>query len=125
MAEVRVIARAVARRGKENQLRELLRGMLAPSRAEWGCKLYELYESDSKGRLYFYEIWESQAALDQHAASAHFKHLEQTVGELVQGPFEVNILQQILAGTAAAYHLRGSKNGIRNGIQRRKAALCR
>jgi quinol monooxygenase YgiN len=102
MAEVRVIARAVARSGKENQLRELLRGMLAPSRAEWGCKLYELYESDSKGRLYFYEIWESQAALDQHAASAHFKHLEQTVGELVQGPFEVNVLQQILAGTAAA-----------------------
>jgi quinol monooxygenase YgiN len=102
MAEVRVIARAVARRGKENQLRELLRGMLAPSRAEWGCKLYELYESDSKGRLYFYEIWESQAALDQHAASAHFKHLEQTVGELVQGLFEVNVLQQILAGTAAA-----------------------
>jgi quinol monooxygenase YgiN len=102
MAEVRVIARAVARRGKENQLRELLRGMLAPSRAEWGCKLYELYESDSKGRLYFYEIWKSQAALDQHAASAHFKHLEQTGGELVQGPFEINILQKIPAGAAAA-----------------------
>jgi quinol monooxygenase YgiN len=102
MAEVRVIARFVARSGKENQLRELLRSMLAPTRAESGCKLYELYESDSPGRFYFYEIWESQAALDQHAASAHFKHLEQTVGELVQEPFEVNILQKVLAGAAAA-----------------------
>jgi quinol monooxygenase YgiN len=102
MAEVHVIARSVARSGKENQLRELLRGMLAPTRAESGCKLYELYESDSGGRFYFYEIWENQATLDQHAASAHFKHLEQTVGELVQGPFEVNILQKILAGGAAA-----------------------
>jgi quinol monooxygenase YgiN len=102
MAEVRVIARSVARRGKENQLRELLRGMLAPTRAESGCQLYELYESDSKGRFYFYETWESQAALDQHAASPHFKHLEQTVGELVQEPFEVNILERILTGAVAA-----------------------
>ena len=102
MAEVHVIARAVARSGKENQLRELLRGMLAPTRAESGCKLYELYESDSKGRFYFYEIWESQAALDQHAASPHFKHLQQTIGELVREPFEVNILKRILTGDAAA-----------------------
>ena len=55
MAEVRVIARSVARRGRESQLRELLRGMLAPTRAELGCKLYELYESNSKGRFYIYE----------------------------------------------------------------------
>jgi quinol monooxygenase YgiN len=98
MSEVRVIARSVAREGRENQLRELLRGMLAPTRAEWGCKLYELYESDSRGRFYFYEIWESQAALDQHAASLHFKHLEKTVGELVREPFEVNILTNIQTG---------------------------
>jgi quinol monooxygenase YgiN len=101
MAEVHVIARAVARSGKENQLRELLRAMLAPTRAESGCKLYELYESDSNGRFYFYETWESQAALDRHAASAHFSHLERTIGELIQGPFEVNILQKILAASAA------------------------
>jgi quinol monooxygenase YgiN len=102
MAEVRVIARSLARRGRENELRELLRGMLAPTRAESGCKLYELYESDSKGRFYFYEIWESQSVLDQHAASPHFKYLEQTVGELVQEPFEVNILERILTGASAA-----------------------
>jgi len=98
--EVRVIARSVAREGKESQLRALLQGMLVPTRAESGCKLYELYESDAEGRFYFYEIWESQAALDQHAASPHFKHLAQAVGELVQEPFEVNILQKILAGAA-------------------------
>jgi quinol monooxygenase YgiN len=102
MAEVRVIARSVARKGKENQLRELLRGMLAPTRAESGCKLYELYESDSKGRFYFYETWESQAALDRHAASPHFKHLEQAIGELLQQPFEINILERISTGAAAA-----------------------
>ncbi|MCU1297537.1 MAG: hypothetical protein JWO91_1815 [Acidobacteriaceae bacterium] len=93
MAEVRVIARSVARKGKENQLRALLQGMLAPTRIEPGCKLYELYESDSKGRFYFYERWESQSVLDQHEATPHFKHLEQTIGELVDEPLEVNILK--------------------------------
>src|ERR1700722_6543082 len=102
MAEERVIARSLARKGKEDQLKALLQGMLVPTRSESGCKLYELYESDSKGRFYFYEIWESQAALDQHAASPHFKHLEKAIGELVREPFEVNILQKILAGPAAA-----------------------
>ena len=95
MAEVRVIARSMARRGRENLLRELLQGMLAPTRAETGCKLYELYESDSEGRFYYYEIWESQAALDQHAASPHYKHLEQSITELIQGSFEINILRAL------------------------------
>jgi quinol monooxygenase YgiN len=102
MAEVRVIARAVARKGRESQLRELLRGMLAPTRAEAGCKLYELYESDSNGRFYFYETWESQAALDEHVATPHFRHLQQTLGELIQEPFEVNILERITTGAATA-----------------------
>ena len=102
MAEVYVIARSVARGGRERELRELLRGMLAPTRAEVGCKLYELYESDSKGRFYFYEIWESQTALDQHAASAHFRRLEQSLGELLQEPFEINILERVLTGAAVA-----------------------
>ena len=102
MAEVRVIARFVARKGKENQLRTLLQGMLVPTHAEQGCKLYELYESDSEGRFYLYEKWESQAALDQHIATSHYKHLEQTGGELVKEPFEVNILREIRNGAVAA-----------------------
>jgi quinol monooxygenase YgiN len=53
MTKVRVIARAVARKGKEDQLKELLQGMLAPTRAEPGCGLYELYESGERGRFYF------------------------------------------------------------------------
>lgn len=100
MTEVRAIARSVARKGKEDQLRALLRGMLIPTRAESGCKSYELYESDSTGRFYFYETWESQAALDEHVATPHFKHLEQTIDELLNEPFEVNILNRVSSDAA-------------------------
>jgi quinol monooxygenase YgiN len=49
MAEVHVIARAVAGKGKADQLKALLQGMLAPTHAEPGCRLYELYESSERG----------------------------------------------------------------------------
>jgi quinol monooxygenase YgiN len=101
MAEIRVIARFVARKGNEDQLRTLLQSMLTPTHAEPGCQLYELYESDSRGRFYLYETWESQSALDQHKATPHFRHLQQAAGEVLAEPFEVNILRTIQSGAAA------------------------
>ena len=102
MAKVHVIARFVAHEGSDNQLKALLQGMLVPTRAESGCELYELYESDSKGRFYLYERWESQAALDRHMATPHFERLNKTGAGLVEEPFEVNIVREILLGAAAA-----------------------
>jgi quinol monooxygenase YgiN len=95
MSKVRVIARFIANKGKEDQLKALLQGMLTPTRAEPGCERYELCESDCRGRFYLYETWESQAALDQHKATPHFRHLAQAVGELLTEPFEVNVLRSI------------------------------
>jgi quinol monooxygenase YgiN len=102
MAKVHVIARFAAREGKEDQLKVLLQGMLTPTRAESGCESYELYESDSRGRFYLNETWESQAALDRHLATPHFKRLEQTGRELVRESFEVNIVKEIRTSAAAA-----------------------
>src|SRR5260370_42022511 len=104
VSEVRVIARSVARKGKEDQLRALLQGMLVPTRAEQGCKSYELYESDSTGRFYFDfdETWASEEALDKHTTTRHSKHLEQAIGELLKEPFEVNILTRFLTDAAGA-----------------------
>ena len=102
MAKVHVIARFVAREGSDNQLKALLQGMLVPTRTESGCESYELYESDSWGRFYLNETWESQAALDRHMATPHFERLKKTGAELVREPFEVNIVTEIRASAAAA-----------------------
>jgi quinol monooxygenase YgiN len=95
MSEVRVIARAVAREGKREELRKVLAAMLAPTQAEPGCLVYDLYESDQRGRFYFYERWESQAALADHAASVHFRNLQGQLEGLLDGSLEVNILEQV------------------------------
>jgi quinol monooxygenase YgiN len=95
MNEIRVIARALAREGKEEQLRNTLVGMLVPTRAEQGCRLYELYESNNRGLFYFYEKWESQDALDRHTETAHYKQLAQNIRDLLEGAFEVNVLNSL------------------------------
>jgi quinol monooxygenase YgiN len=102
VAKVHVIARFVASQGKENQLRVLLQSMVTPTRAESGCESYELYESDTQGRFYLNETWESRAALDRHLATPHFERLKRTGAELVKEPFEVNIAREILTAAAAA-----------------------
>jgi quinol monooxygenase YgiN len=95
MAEVRVIARAVAREGKAGELKALLRGMVKPTRAEEGCKCYELFESNLPGLFYFNELWQSQVHLDAHAASIHFTEIFGRATELLQEPLEVNFLQEV------------------------------
>jgi quinol monooxygenase YgiN len=95
MDEIRVIARALARAGKEDKLRNTLVGMLTPTRAEPGCRLYELYESNNGGLFYFYEEWESQDALDRHTKTPHYRQLTQNVRDLLEGAFEVNILDSL------------------------------
>jgi quinol monooxygenase YgiN len=95
MAGVRVIARAVAREGKAGELKELLSGLVKPTRAEDGCKFYELYESNIEGLFYFDELWQSQEHLDAHAASKHFTSIFGEAKKLLKEPLEVNLLEEV------------------------------
>ena len=92
---VRVIARAEAREGKAEELRQVLRTLVMPTRSEQGCRYYELFESKLPGVFYFNELWNSQADLDAHARSAHFNAVMAQVKELVKVPMEVNLLTEI------------------------------
>jgi quinol monooxygenase YgiN len=95
MAEVRVIARAEARGGKAAELKTLLKALVKPTRAEAGCKYYELFESNLPGIFYFNELWQSQAHLDVHAASAHFKEIFGKAKSLLKVPLEVSLLESV------------------------------
>jgi quinol monooxygenase YgiN len=95
MSEIHIIARVIARKGKEDELKAALQAVVPPSRAELGCKFYELYESDTAGRFYFHELWKSKAALDQHEASPHFQKLAETIPELLDEKLEVNRVERV------------------------------
>lgn len=72
---VRVVARVVARPGKEDELRVLLRGLIEPTRREPGCVTYELLQNTANSTDFtFVEEWRSEADLDAHLQSAHLQH---------------------------------------------------
>jgi len=90
-----VIAHVVARPGKEKQLRALLRRMVAPTHAEPGCLIYDLYESEKPGSFYIYELWATRRDLRRHASSSHFRLLQQELPEFADGSIEVNLLNKL------------------------------
>jgi quinol monooxygenase YgiN len=93
--EIHLIASLIAVPGKESELREVLHGLIEPTRKEPGCHRYEMYESEQKGRYFADEIWQNREALDTHMQSAHFKIAAAALPELLQGALGIDILSEI------------------------------
>ena len=71
---LRVVARIKARPETVDEVRELLCGLVEPTRKESGCISYELLQNrEDPTDLTFVEEWESDAAFESHAASDHIK----------------------------------------------------
>ena len=69
-----VAARWTAKEGREEQVFEALRGIVSPSRAEPGTQLYQLNRSQDDPRVFLlYEVYDDEAAYQEHAASERFQ----------------------------------------------------
>ena len=68
---------------QQNRLLETLTPLAEASREESGAIMYDLHSSGD-GVFVITEKWESQAALDAHEATAHFKGFQDKAGELVE-----------------------------------------
>jgi quinol monooxygenase YgiN len=59
--------------GREAELGSAFRSLIAPTRQEPGCLVYELHvNAEDTGKFMFYEKFKNQAALDLHLTSPHF-----------------------------------------------------
>ena len=71
---LRVIAILVAKPGKEDALRSVLMGLIAPTRKEPGCITYELLHNKENAREFtFVEEWQDDAALEAHFVTDHIR----------------------------------------------------
>jgi quinol monooxygenase YgiN len=68
--QVVVLAALKVKSGMEDHAKTVLRRVLSPTRQEQGCLTYDLHQSATDATEFMlYEAWESQEALDAHAAS--------------------------------------------------------
>lgn len=60
--------------GKEDELKNHLLSLTAPTLAEPGCLKYDLYQSpEKKNEFMRYEVWRNDAALELHKMTPHLK----------------------------------------------------
>ncbi|MER7757183.1 putative quinol monooxygenase [Kitasatospora sp. NPDC097643] len=90
---ITAIARLRAKAGRETQMREQARTMVAPSLAEPGCLSYRNYLDPEDPRvLVVVEEWESREAFEAHLASPHLAASLGRTAELLDGPPELRVL---------------------------------
>jgi quinol monooxygenase YgiN len=69
-----VVARWVALEGEEQEVERLLRTNAEASRAEPGCRMFEVARSVNEARTYvLYEQYDDEAAFAAHRETDHFK----------------------------------------------------
>jgi quinol monooxygenase YgiN len=86
-----VVARLRAKPGQETELRHQLQRLVTPTRAEAGCITYELSESKSEpGHFLFYEVWKSDADLEEHFQTSHMQAIGKLLPELLAEPMDLS-----------------------------------
>jgi len=94
--KVTVIASMRARPGKEQEVKEALLGLCAPTRAEKGCLNYDLHQSPDDPALFlFHENWATKADLDAHSQSAHLQAWRKRATDLLAEPTRVTLWTEI------------------------------
>jgi len=93
---VTVVATFLSKPGKEDELKQALIGLVAPTRKEDGCLNYDLHQlPDQPAQFLFHETWISKELLDAHLKSPHVMALLPRVGELCAASPEIKIWQKI------------------------------
>lgn len=79
-----VIAKFRTKAECRERMMEMSKRMLAPSRSEEGCIVYEfLQDPFDQDSFTFYEKWRSRQDLDLHFEEPHFKDFEKRFPELI------------------------------------------
>jgi len=96
--ELCLLAHFQARPERAAELERLLRGLIAPTRKEAGCRQYTLWRHrEDPTRFTFVERWESEAALAAHLETPHIADLVSRVDALIAAPIALEKYEELAA----------------------------
>ncbi|WP_075291500.1 putative quinol monooxygenase [Pararhizobium arenae] len=82
---VKIVAILAAHPGRTAELKTLLSGMVAPSRAEPGNLRWDIWQDNtSPDRFVLDELYTSAQAVAAHRETPHFKHYVSTINDLAE-----------------------------------------
>jgi len=98
MAEkkVTVLARFKAKTGMEEQVKQEIMALVAPTRSEAGCINYDLHQSaDDKSLFMLYENWVSKKDLDEHLEMPYLNAFLGEADQILAEPVEIILWEMI------------------------------
>ena len=99
MSKIIVLASFHPKKGKVNEVKEIILSMVKPTRSEEGNELYNFYEEknneDESTSFHLFEIYKDSAALDFHRNTSHYKNYRSKIIDLLDRPIEVKVLNSI------------------------------
>jgi quinol monooxygenase YgiN len=85
-----VVARIRAVRGRERTVEVALKDLLAPTRAEAGCRAYDLFQNmETPCEFALVEEWEGEAAHEAHMRAPHVQRMLAEAGPFLAAPPEI------------------------------------
>jgi quinol monooxygenase YgiN len=95
MSKLTVVAKVVAKKNSVDLVKTELQKLIVPTKKENGCIEYKLHQDTVDPSMFiFYETWESQAFLEQHMSSDHFKNYIRAVDGMIAEKI-VHLMNQI------------------------------
>ena len=90
-----IVARFVPRAGEEARVEAILRGMVASTRREPGCRRYDLYRASASGATVFclIEQYSGEEAIEVHRGTPHYKSYRASIADLLAQPIDVSRLE--------------------------------
>ncbi len=93
---ITVIAKVTAQPDQIEAVKAGLESVIAPTRNEKGCLLYDLHQDiKDKNIFFFYENWDTMQHLEQHRMMPHMVHLGETIKDLLEKHMEVNVMDKL------------------------------
>lgn len=93
---VQTVSKIFVKEDKVNELVELFKEMIEPTKKEDGCIQYEMYQDEEDPTiLIVLEQWESRDAFDKHLQTEHFERIAPKMTELMLKETELNVAYRI------------------------------
>ncbi len=94
---IKIVATLRAKPGHGKTVEQALRACVEGSRAEPGCRFYDLHvDRTDPERFVFIEGWADMEAIEHHKTTAHYQAMAEAVGDLLAHR-EVLLLDELSA----------------------------
>ncbi len=91
-----VVAKLKAKKGEEEKMENILKGIIPDVEKEEGTLIYTLHRSQNDpGVFLFYEKYKDADALTHHSSTPHFNSLFGNIMPLLDGQPEIEMYEEI------------------------------